>query len=153
MRPSNPSDDAVRGDDSGSASLEFILAGVVMLVPLIYLVVTLGMLQAHALGVESAARHVARSIATAADAAEGDARADRIVTAVAEEYGIDPSTIEIDVSCTTSGACPAPGEVIVVTVSASAALPLVPPFLGIDQAARVSVEAVAVQKVSRTWTG
>ena len=52
-------------DEGGSASLEFITVGLLMLVPLIYLVGALGMIQGQALGVEAAARHTARAISPA----------------------------------------------------------------------------------------
>ncbi|MFV0375286.1 TadE/TadG family type IV pilus assembly protein [Microbacterium sp.] len=140
-------------DDEGTASLEFILVGVVMLVPLVYLVVTLGLIQGQALGVEAAARHTARAVATASGVDAADERAERILAAVADEYGIDPATMQVDVSCVGGGPCPAAGQTLTVTVTASVALPLVPPVLGLDRAARVPIEAMSVQKVSRAWTG
>lgn len=57
-------------DDAGSAALEFITIGVILLVPLVYLVVALGAIQEQTLGVEAAARHIARTIAQAPDARE-----------------------------------------------------------------------------------
>lgn len=146
-------DDPLTGDERGSASLEFILVGVVLLVPLVYLVVTLGLIQGQALGVEAAARHTARAVATASGADAASTRADRILAAVAEEYGIDPATLEVAITCGTAGSCPAAGELLTVTVTASVSLPLVPPVLGLDRLARVPVQAVSVQKVSRAWTG
>ncbi len=53
--------------------------------------------------------------------------------------------------CDTSGPCPAAGAMLSVTVTAEVPLPLVPPVLGLDQAARVPVTATGVQKVSRYW--
>ncbi|WP_394279830.1 TadE family protein [Microbacterium sp.] len=140
-------------DDRGSGSLEFIVGGVVLLVPLVYLIVTLGIIQQHALGVESAARHVARSVATAEDAASAGARADRILGALVDEYDIDADAVGVTVACAgDAGACPAAGRTLRVTVSSSVALPLVPPILGLDAAAAIEVESTAVQKVSRYWT-
>ena len=55
-------------DDVGSAALEFITVGVVLLVPLVYLIIALGTIQEQALGVDAAARHTARAIALAPDA-------------------------------------------------------------------------------------
>ena len=57
MRPSNRSTDLTcppPDDDPerGSAALEFIVVGLLMLVPLVYLVVTLGLIQGQSLGVE-----------------------------------------------------------------------------------------------------
>ena len=54
-----------QGCDEGSAALEFILVGLVLLVPIVYLVVALGAIQGQALGVETGARQLARTIASA----------------------------------------------------------------------------------------
>jgi len=142
----------VSTDDDGSAALEFILAGLVLLVPIVYLIVALGSIQGHAFGVEAAARHISRTIATSPDATTADARAQRILVSVAAEYGIDPASVGIAVTCVPAGTrCPEAGATLLVTVSAAAPLPLVPAVLGLDLLARVPVEAVAGHKVSRFW--
>lgn len=146
----------VRGtarSDVGSAPVEFITVGLLLLVPLVYLVIALGALQSGALGVESGARHIARTMALSSDGADAAARADAVLRTTATEYGLDPSSIELDVACTPAATpCPAAGETVVVTVSARVRLPLVPAVLGLDRIASVEVEASAVQKVSRFWS-
>lgn len=136
-------------DERGSASLEFITVGLILLVPLVYLIVALGVIQSHALGVETGARQLARTIASAPDTATADVRAQRVIEAIAAEYGMDPSRIDVQVRCTTPGPCPAAGATVSVTVATEVLLPLVPPVLGLDQAARVPVTATGIQKVSR----
>lgn len=148
MRRSKPSTEP---DDAGSASLEFIVAGLVLLVPIVYLVVALGIIQSHALGAQSTARHIARAVATAPDVAAAEARIETLRVAIAGEYGIDAESVDVELSCMTEGPCPAAGETIVVRVSAEAALPLVPPVLGLDDLTRVPVEAQSVQRMSRLW--
>ncbi|MFE7651099.1 hypothetical protein, partial [Streptomyces phaeoluteigriseus] len=76
-------------DDRGSSSLEFIAAGVLMLVPLLYLVIVLGSVQEQTLGVEAAARHAARVIATAPDARTAASQGDAVLSSIASQYGID----------------------------------------------------------------
>ena len=49
-----------RLSDDGSASLEFITVGLLLLVPLVYLVLTIAAVQGAALGVEGAARQASR---------------------------------------------------------------------------------------------
>ena len=61
-------------DDAGSAALEFIVVGLLMLVPLVYLVITLSLVQHQSLGTEAAARHIARAISTAEDAGAAEGR-------------------------------------------------------------------------------
>ena len=142
---------AGRGDE-GSAALEFITVGVVLLVPLVYLVVVLGAIQGQALGAEAGARHVARAVATSADADTAQDRADAVLRAVVEEYGMDEDAVELALDCRpASAACPSAGATLVVTLRTQVALPLVPPVLGLEQIASVPVEAASAQKVSRFW--
>ena len=147
--------DAVRAivaDQRGSAALEFIVVGVLMLVPLTYLVISLGAIQEQALGAESGARHVARALSTAPDAEAATARADAVLTSIVREYGMDESVVGVSITCRPAGAeCPSAGATVVVTVRTQVALPLVPPVLGLDRIASVPVEASAAQKVSRFW--
>lgn len=139
-------------DDEGAAALEFILAGVILLVPLVYLIVALGAVQGQTLGAEAGARHIARAVATAPDAQAAGARSDAILAAIIDEYGLAPESVEVAVTCTPAGtACPASGATLHVTVATRVALPLMPPVWGLDGIASVPVEAVAVQKVSRFW--
>lgn len=157
MRRSSRSSDRTRwicGDDAGSAALEFIVAGLVLLVPLVYLVVALGMIQGHALGAETAARHAARAVSTASGPAAADARMRAVVTQVAGEYGVDPDQVTAELSCLgTAPECPMAGATVAVTVQVVVPLPLVPPVLGLDRIAAVPVEAAAAQKMSRVWGG
>lgn len=141
------SEDAERG----SAVLEFILVGLVLLVPLIYLIVALGLIQGQSLGAEAAARHVARAVSTAENADDARQRAEAVLAAVSEEYGLDD--VEFSIVCTPSGAtCPRAGATLHVTVRTTVTLPLVPPVLGLEQIAAIPIEASAANKVSRYWS-
>jgi hypothetical protein len=164
MRRSNPSTErrirvswctalrASLADEEGSASLEFIVAGVLLLVPIMYLMLALGTIQGQSLGVEAAARHTARAISTATDPDDAAQRAERVLASVAGEYGIDPGALDIGWDCTdAAGECPSAGATFVVTVQTRAVLPFMPPVFGLDDIAAVPVEASAVQKVSRFW--
>ena len=93
----------VLGED-GSAALEFIGLGVVLLVPLVYLVLALGAIQGQLLGAESAARHAARTMSAASDDADAAARADAAVRSTIEEYGMDPGSVDVDIQCAPAGA-------------------------------------------------
>ncbi|WP_144873616.1 TadE family protein [Microbacterium sp. 1.5R] len=139
-------------DDRGSAALEFITVGVILLVPLVYLIVALGSIQEHTLGAEAAARHLARAIALVPDAASAADYGDRLVASIADQYGIAPGTLEVSVACAPrTPECPAPGALVTVTVATHVPLPLVPSVLGLDTAASIPVEGTAVQKMSRLW--
>lgn len=141
-------------DDRGSAALEFLLVGLVMLVPIVYLIVALGQIQSGALAAEAAARHLARSIATATDETDAADRSTSVLSAVATEYGLSPRAMDVDVVCEpVTSRCPDAGALVRVTVSVDVALPLVPDVWDLDDRARVPVEATSVQKVSRVWGG
>src|SRR6187431_730968 len=138
--------------DRGSAALEFILVGLLLLVPVVYLTVALGLIQGQSMGVESAARHVARAVALAPHGEDARASADRVLRSVVDEYDLDPAAVNLALSCRPQGAeCPQAGATLVVTVRARVALPLVPPVLGLNRIATIPVEASSAQKVSRFW--
>jgi len=138
-------------DDGGSAALEFIVFGLLLLTPIVYLIVALGSIQAHALGAEAGARHLARAIATAEDVEDAGERASRVLDAIAEEYGFARDAMEVSVTCDAAGDCPQAGAMVRVTIRTDVPLPLVPAVLGAEGIARVPVEATAIQKVSRGW--
>jgi Flp pilus assembly protein TadG len=139
-------------DDDGSAALEFIAVGVVLLVPLVYLVIALGAIQEQTLGVEAAARHTARAIALAPDAATASLRSERVLVSMSDQYGIDADATEVSVTCAPAGvACPSAGATVTVTVATSVSLPLIPAIFGLDEAASIGVEGSGVQKVPRLW--
>ncbi len=139
-------------DDRGSAALEFIVVGLLLLVPVVYLVVALGLIQGQSLGAEAGARHIARAISTASDARDAAERADRVLSSVVEEYGLAPDAVAVSLSCSPAGGpCPEAGAVLVVTLRTTVTLPLVPPVLGLDQLVSIPIEASAGQKVSRLW--
>lgn len=139
-------------DDCGSAALEFILVGLVLLAPLVYLIVSLGLIQGQSLGAQAGARHIARALATAEDSHAARRSADLILRSVIDEYGLDDGSVDVSFDCHPAGrACPEAGATLVVTVRTRVALPLAPPVLGLDRLASIPVEASAAQKISRFW--
>jgi Flp pilus assembly protein TadG len=145
-------DSGILEDERGSAALEFILVGMLLLVPLVYLIVALGLIQEQSLGAQAGARHIARALATSEDADAARGSADRILRAVVDEYALEADAVEVSLDCLPAGtACPEAGATLVVTVSTRVTLPLVPPVLGLDRVASIPIEAAAVQKVSRFW--
>lgn len=140
-----------RGDE-GSAALEFIAVGVIMLVPMVYLIIALGTIQEHALGVEAAARQAARAIALAPNASAASERSEQVLATVVEEYGMDAGELDVTLTCRPAGdGCPSAGATLTITVTTRVALPLIPSVLGVANAASVTVEGTATQKVSRLW--
>lgn len=149
MPPSNRSSE---GSERGSAAVEFILMGMLLLVPLVYLIVSLGLIQEQSLGAEAGARHLARALATATDRADAAERTRLVLDSIVDEYGLDADSVAVSVACRpVSSDCPTAGATIRVTVRTRVSLPLVPAVLGLERMASIPVEASAVQKVSRFW--
>jgi Flp pilus assembly protein TadG len=139
----------VRNED-GSAALEFVTVGVILLVPLIYLVIVLGSIQEQSLGAEAAARHIARAVSLAPDPAAAAEQSQLVLDGILAEYGIAAETVDVSLTCEPASApCPSAGATAVVTVSITARLPFVPSVFGLDRAAEIPIEATAVQKISR----
>jgi Flp pilus assembly protein TadG len=140
--------------ESGTASLEFLSVGLLLLVPVVYLIVALSALQAGALAVEGAARQAARSFVLAATSAEGAARAERAVILTLADYGVDPATADIAVSCTPEfDSCLHRRSLVTVEVAIRVPLPLVPPVLELDVPLSIPMTATSTQLVSRFWRG
>jgi hypothetical protein len=156
VRPSNRSDkNAKRVDgcgDRGSASLEFLTAGLLMLVPLVYLILTLGTIQSTALAVEGAARQAARVFVQADSTAAGSAAAQRALAIALADHGLEATATSIAITC-----APRPDHCltrrgwVTVEVQASVPLPLVPPLFDLRVSLSIPIEASATQQVSRFW--
>lgn len=147
MRPSRRSTDS-RADERGSASLEFLTVGIILLVPLVYLVLAVAAVQAGALGVEGAARQAARVAVLAADQGASDAAVERAVRVALADYGLDAGAASVTVTCDGVD-CFEPEARVSVRVIARVELPLVPDFLSLSAIGSVPIEASATQTVSR----
>ena len=139
--------------EAGTASLVFLSAGLLLLVPLVYLVVALAALQGGALAVEGAARQAARVYVQAPTEADAHDRADRAVRVSLTDYGLDADAVAVQISCNAaSTGCLARQASVTVTVIARVPLPLVPDLLSLSRAGSVPVAATATQVVSRFWS-
>ena len=70
-----------------------------LLVPLVYLVVSLGLIQGQSLGAEAGARHIARALSTAEIRMRRAGAPIVILRSVVDEYGIDPSAVDVALDC------------------------------------------------------
>ena len=133
------------GDERGSASLEFIGAGVLLLVPLVYLIIALAQIQSHTFGVDAAARYASRVLAqnpTSLDLVGSN------VMAIAGQYGLTADNVQVSITCADPGPCPAPGGLVTVTVTATSPLPLMPDFLTANGGASVTLSRSSTHRVS-----
>lgn len=136
--------------DDGSASLEFITAGLVLLLPLVYLVLTMSAIQAGAFAVEGASRQAARVYVQASTIAEANAAASRAVEFALADYGLSTDQVTVTVTCRPNPAdCLQRRGFVTVRVATTVPLPLVPPVLDLNVPLRVPLESSATQQVSR----
>jgi hypothetical protein len=130
--------------------VEFVTLGVLLLVPVVYLVVTLGRVQAGAFAVEGAAREAARAFTAADDEGSGAAHARAAVRLALQDQGfrdIDPDDV-VRVECETDPCLQAEARVTV-RVSVDVVLPGVPRFVDAVVPTRIPVRADAVAVVDR----
>ncbi len=137
-------------DESGSASLEFITAGMILLVPIVYLILTVSTVQGASLAVEGAARQAARVYVQSADTSQARAAAERAIRVSLADYGLDADQAAVSVSCSAAD-CLTRLETVTVAVEIQVSLPLVPPVLEVAVPARIPIGASATQTVSRFW--
>lgn len=142
---------AALAGEAGSASLEFITVGLILLVPLVYLILAMSVLQGGAFAAEGAARQAARVYVQAPNPAEAEARAERAVVVGLADYGIDAAAAEVSVACTPGPVCLSRRSVVTVTVRVQVALPFVPAVITQTHGGGVLLESAATQTVSRFW--
>jgi hypothetical protein len=136
-------------DDDGSASIEFLTIGLLLLLPLVYLVLTVSAIQAGAFAAEGAARQAARVFVQAPDLVSAEQSAERALEFALADHGIEGGTIGVD--CSTP-ACLTRRGFVTVTVELSVPLPLVPPALSGQFPLAVPIHATATEQVSRFWS-
>lgn len=136
--------------DDGSASLEFITAGILLLVPLVYLVSALSVLQGAAFAAEGAARQAARVFVQSPTVEQGAASAEQAAAIAFSDFGISAGVAPLEYSCQpVPDACLTRAGHVTVTVRVSVPLPLLPAFLGGENSGGIPFVATATQTVSR----
>jgi len=120
---------AGRSADAGSALVEFLGISLVLLVPIVYLVLVLGRIQAATFATEGAAREAARVYVVADDTRQGAARAVTAVGVALTDQGFDDDpAAALTVRCS-SDPCLTPGAEVAATVQVRVPLPFVPSFV------------------------
>lgn len=116
-------------DEAGSALVELTWLGVLLLIPLVYVVVSVFEVQRGAFATAGASRSAARAFALAPDDATGRRQARAAAVRVLRDQGIVGASPSVVVSCTSIGDCHSGGAVITVLVTSHVELPLLPAFL------------------------
>lgn len=114
--------------DDGTALIEFIWLGLLLLVPLVYLMVAASGVQRAAYGVSAASRAAGRAFVLAPDVSVARERAERAARTALSDQGIAADVADVDIECIPT--CLAPGSTVTVVVSVRQELPLAPDVLG-----------------------
>nr|WP_210768141.1 pilus assembly protein [Cellulomonas humilata] len=131
--------------DAGSSVVEFLGLSLVLLVPLVYLVLVLGRIEAATFAAEGAAREAARTFVVADRSDEGTERALAAVGIALRDQGFDDDPSDaLTLTCSASP-CLAPGSDVAARIDVRVPLPFVPGFVRdvVPLEVRVSSERVA----------
>lgn len=130
--------------ERGSAIVEFHALGLVLMIPLVYVLLAALDVQRTTYGATQAAREAGRVYV-----AGGDERAARMAANVALiDQGMQPTEVEVVIACAATP-CRTPGAEITVTVSTAVRLPFLPDMFADAARAQIPVEAVHVGVVDR----
>lgn len=136
--------------DEGSASIEFLTVGMLLLVPTVYLVIALSSIQSASFAVEGAARQASRVYVQADSVAEAEAAAERAIEVTLADYGLDASDAEVTIGCRPDPSdCLTRRGFVTITISTVAPLPLFPAVLGMDVPPGIPIDAASTEQVSR----
>ena len=127
MRPRGPR------DERGSALVELSWLGILLLVPLLWIVVSVFDVQRGAFAVSGAARAAGRAYALAPTDAEGRLRAEAAARQALADQGLHDVPLAVTITCTPyPHDCHSGTSVITVRIASRVDLPLLPSFLGGD---------------------
>jgi hypothetical protein len=108
--------------------------GILLLLPVLWIVMSVFQVQRGAFGVSAAARSAARAYALAPDDTSGLVRARTAARLALDDQGVHGAPLEVWVTCTPyPGDCHQGTSVITVSVRSRVLLPLMPSVLGGDR--------------------
>jgi Flp pilus assembly protein TadG len=124
----------VRRDERGSAVVELVWLGILLLVPILWIVLSVFEVQKGAFAASAAARSAGRAYALAPTDAEGERRARAVARQALADQGLGSAPLQVTVSCTPYPRdCHRGTSVITVRIATRVDLPLMPDVLGGEQ--------------------
>jgi hypothetical protein len=111
--------------EQGSAVVEFTFLSLLLMVPLVYFIITMGQLQGGSFAVVGAADQAAKVYVAQPDARGAQAAAEQAALIALADYGHPAQDAEVHTSCEPAD-CQAAGTAVTVTVSLRIPLPFVP---------------------------
>lgn len=134
-------------DESGTAVVEFVVLAVLMLVPLVYLVMTMARLQAGSFAVSQAAREAGRAFVTAPSEEVASARASAAARIAFLDHAFEEQG-RFRLVCDASP-CLRPDGLVETTATVRVPLPLVPTFVRDVVPLSIPVSASHLSSVDR----
>lgn len=123
-----------RRGERGSALVEFSWLAILLIVPVIWVVLSVFEVQRGAFAVSAAARAAGRAYALADSDGLGRARAQEAARQALADQGLDTAPLRLDVACTPyPHACHAGTSVITVRVATRVELPWLPTSFGLGR--------------------
>jgi Flp pilus assembly protein TadG len=120
-----------RRDEQGSALVELTWLGILLLIPMLWIILSVFEVQRGAFAVSGAARAAGRAYALAPTDAEGRQRAEAAAAQALVDQGVDGVPVHVRITCTPyPHDCHSGTSVITVVVASRVDLPLLPTFLG-----------------------
>ena len=121
----------VRDVEQGSALVELTWLGVLLLIPMLWIVLSVFDVQKGAFGVSGAARAAGRAYALAPTDAVGQVRAEQAARQALADQGVSDAPVTVTVTCTPyPSSCHQGTSVITVRVATRVTLALLPDVLG-----------------------
>lgn len=139
------------GDEAGNAIVEFVFLAVLLMVPLVYVLLTVFRVQGASYAVSGAAREAGRVFVASSVATDAEDRARTAAAIALADTGIELDDARLLVECS-ADPCLTPGARVEVALSYDVGLPLVPRVLG-RAPASVQVSSSHLQVVDRFRAG
>ena len=114
------------GAERGSAVVEFTFLGLLLMVPVVYFIITVGQVQGGSFAVVGAADQAAKVFVTQPDGPSGRAAAEQAAMVALADYGHPAGNAGVEIRCDPGGDCMGAGSAVTVTVRLTVPLPFVP---------------------------
>lgn len=132
---------------AGSAVVEFTFLALLLMVPLVYFIITVGQIQGGSFAVVGAADQAAKVFVAQPDARSAQAAAEQAALIALADFGHDAGQARVSTRCDPAD-CQAAGTAVTVTINLTVPLPFVP-FNEDFRLKASEVEASSTQLVGR----
>jgi hypothetical protein len=133
--------------DDGRAIVEFVFLGILLLLPLVYLVLTAARIQAAAFSASLAGREAGRAFVTSPIEDDAEARAHAAAGLAFADFAFERGT-SLTIACDGSP-CLRPEGSVTTTARIDVELPLIPDFLAARLPSSVAISSTHVATVDR----